>query len=191
MEIHGITLNDHNDMKRLVKYVYYPIVLFRNTVLNKIPSRHLRKWIDRLLGFRMGKGSFTFRRTETYFPKGIFMGDFSTVGWFTLLDGRGGLYIGNNVTISSYVKIITGSHDVHSQDFHAEFLPIIIEDYAWIGTGAMILQDVRIGTGAVIAAGAVVTKDIPDFTIVGGVPAKPISKRREDLNYHPKTEFLH
>lgn len=191
-KLNNIKLHDHSDMSRLLKYAYYPIVLFRNTIINKIPSRHFRKWIDELLGARYGKGSFTFRRTELYFPKGLYIGQNSTVGWFTLLDARGGLYIGNNVTIASYVKIIDGKHDINDPKFPASFGPIIIEDYVWICTGAIILQGVRIGKGAVVAAGAVVTKDVPEYVIVGGNPAKIIGERKlHSYDYKPKTELLH
>lgn len=99
--------------------------------------------------------------------------------------------IGDNVTIASYVKIITGSHDTQSKDFRAIFKPVVINDYAWICTGAMIQQGVTIGKGAVVAAGAVVTKDVPPYSIVGGVPAKVIGGRTEDLDYSPCTPFLH
>lgn len=191
MKIENIELYDHNDMKRLLKYFYYPIVLFRNCLINKIPSRHLRKWFDMLLGARLGKNTFMFRRTELYFPKGLYIGNNSTVGWFTLLDARGGLYIGNNVTIASYVKIIDGKHDINSPKFEASFKPIIINDYAWICTGSIIIQGIKIGTGAVIAAGAVVTKDVPDYAVVGGNPARVIGTRNKTFNYRPKTDFLH
>lgn len=192
MEIEGVRIYDHNDMPRWKKYLYYPIGLFRNTIINKIPSRHLRKWFDQLLGARLGKGSYTFRRTEVYFPKGLYIGNNSTVGWFTLMDARGGLYIGNNVVIASYVKIIDGKHDINSSGFEASFAPIVIKDYAWICTGAIILQGVTIGKGSVVAAGAVVTKDVPEYTIVGGNPAKKIGDRLErNYNYFPKTDFLH
>ena len=70
-----------------------------------------------------------------------------------------------------------------AKDFIGRFLPITIEDYVWIGVGAVILQNVHIGKGAVICAGAVVTKDVGDYEIVGGVPAKKIGERTEDLDY--------
>ena len=187
-----IKLYNHNDMNRILKYIYYPIVLFRNTFINKIPSRHLRKWFDMLLGARYGKGAYTFRRTEVYFPKGLYIGDNSTVGWFTLLDARGGLYIGENVTIASYVKIIDGKHDINDPKFPASFAPIVINDYAWVCTGSIIIQGVTIGRGAVVAAGAVVTKDVPDYAIVGENTAKVIGERKlKEYSYNPKTEFLH
>jgi hypothetical protein len=190
--IEGIKLYDHNDMNRIYKYFYYPVVLFRNSIINKIPSRHLRKWFDILLGAQYGKGTYVFRRTEVYFPKGLHLGDNSTVGWFTLLDARGGLYIGDNVTIASYVKVIDGKHDINDPLFTASFAPIVIKDYAWICTGAIIIQGVTIGRGAVIAAGAVVTKDVPDYAIVGGNPANVIGVRKlQKYSYNPKTELLH
>lgn len=183
---------DHNDMKRWKKYFYYPLTLFRNTVINKIPSRHFRRFCDKLMGARFGKGSFLFRRTEILFPKGVNIGDHSTIGWFTLLDARGGIRIGNNVCIASYVKMITGSHDINDPKFKSGFKPVVIEDYAWICTGAMICQGVTIGKGAVVAAGAVVTQDVPSFTVVGGVPAKVIAKRKEqELLYHPRTDIFY
>lgn len=191
MKINGIEIFNHQDMKRPVKYIYYPIVLFRNVFINKIPSRHFRKIIDILLGARIGMKSFLFRRTEMYFPKGIFIGDYTTIGWFSLLDARGGLYIGNKVVISSYVKIITGSHDTKSSDFQAVFKPVIVEDYVWIGTGAIILQGVKIEYGSVVAAGSVVTKDVPPFTIVAGVPAQTVGYRNRNLSYEPKTDLFH
>ena len=183
---------DHNDMKQWKKYFYYPVTLFRNVVINKIPSRHFRRFIDKLMGARIGQGSFMFRRTEVLFPKGVSIGDHTTIGWFTLLDARGGIKIGNNVCIASYVKIVTGSHDINDPRFKSIFKSVIIEDYAWVCTGATICQGVTIGTGAVIAAGAVVTDDVQPYTVVGGVPAKKIGERKkQELLYHPKTDILY
>lgn len=182
---------DHNDMFHWKKNIYYPITLFRNVVINKIPSRHFRRFIDKLMGVRIGKGSYLFRRTEILFPKGLWVEKYSNIGWFTLLDARGGIKIGNNVTIASYVKLITGSHDINSADFQAYFHPIIVDDYVWICTGATICQNVHIGEGAVVAAGAVVTKDVEPYTVVGGVPAKKIGERKKGQVYHTSTPFFH
>ena len=95
----------------------------------------------------------------------------------------GGLTIGDSVSVSHGVMIMTGSHDVQSRHFPVKFYPIEIGDFVWIGCGAMVLQNVKIGKGAVVSAGAVVTKDVPPYTIVGGVPAKVIGHRTEDLEY--------
>lgn len=187
-----IIMYNHNDMSHWVKYIYYPLTLFRNAVINKIPSRHFRRFVDRLMGVRIGSGSFLFRRSEILFPKGLSIGDNSTIGWFSLLDARGGIRIGNNVTIASYVKFVTGSHDINSSQFEAQFLPITVGDYVWICTGAMVCQNVTIGEGAVVAAGAVVVKNVDPYTVVGGVPAKKIGERKkQEQDYIPSTPFLH
>jgi len=67
--------------------------------------------------------------------------------------------------------------------FPEAFAPITICDYVWLGSRAMVLPGVTVGEGAVIAAGAVVTKDVDPYTVVGGVPARPIGTRRQDLGY--------
>lgn len=185
-------LFNHDDMEHWKKYLYYPLTIFRNVVLNKIPSRHVRRFIDKLMGARIGSGSYLFRRTEVLFPKGLWVGDNTNIGWFTLLDARGGIKIGNCVTVASYAKLITGSHDINSPSFDAHFLPIEIGDYSWICTGATICQNVKIGEGAVIAAGAVVVKDVEPYTVVGGVPAKKIGMRvKQEQRYIPTTPVLH
>lgn len=184
-------LYNHNDMKHWKKYIYYPITFLRNSIISTIPSRHFRRLFDKILGVRIGKNSFLFRRTEVLFPKGLLIKDYSTIGWFTLLDARGGIQVGDNVTIASYVKLITGSHDFNSPDFDAIFLPIVIGDYSWICTGATICQGVKIGEGAVVAAGAVVVNDVEPYTVVGGVPAKKIGVRNRNPRYKPSTPFLH
>jgi O-antigen/teichoic acid export membrane protein/acetyltransferase-like isoleucine patch superfamily enzyme len=90
----------------------------------------------------------------------------------------GGLMIGQNVSISSGVWLVTGSHDVNDPEFRDHYRPIVIDDHAWIGVRATILAGVTIGRGAVVMAGAVVTRDVPPFAIVGGVPAKVVGERK-------------
>lgn len=172
-----------NIMSKPVKAVYYAIVLFGNVVINKIPSRHVRKWFYQLLGADIGNGTFLCRRVEVLLPMGLKLADSVAVGWFAELDARGGITIGHDTNISSHVKLITGSHDIDDPDFTADFRPINIGHHCWIGTGAIVLQGVNIGDGAVVAAGAVVTKDIPPFEVWGGVPAKYIKDRPQNMLY--------
>lgn len=179
-----------NQMPKAVKCVYYAVALFGNTIWNKIPSRHLRKWFYQMMGAKIGKQTFPSRRVEILFPKGITMADRVAIGWFAEMDARGGIIIGHDTNISSHVKLITGSHDIQDPDFTADFKPIHVGHHCWIGTGAMVLQGVTIGDGAVVAAGAVVTKDIPPYEIWGGVPAKYIGKRTDDLRYKNGTPPL-
>ncbi|MDR2920998.1 MAG: sugar O-acetyltransferase [Tannerella sp.] len=92
----------------------------------------------------------------------------------TFLD-LGGITIEDNVLIGPNVSILSEGHPVSPEDRHS-LVPksIHIKKNAWIGAGATILQGVTIGENAIVAAGAVVSKDVPDNTIVGGIPAKVI-----------------
>ena len=172
-----------NEMSKPVKCVYYAMTLFGNVIWNKLPSRHLRKWFYQLLGAKIGTETFPCRRVEILLPKGLTLGERIAVGWFTELDARGGIYIGSDTNISSHVKLITGSHDIEDSNYEADFQPIHIGHHCWIGTGAIVLQGVTIGDGAVVAAGAVVTKDVEAYSVVGGVPARFLRKRPKDLDY--------
>ncbi|NOY15043.1 MAG: acyltransferase, partial [bacterium] len=121
---------------------------------------------------------------KLYYPPNIIIGEDSLIGEDCVLDGRDKLTIGSHVDIASQVMIYNAEHDIHDPLFSPTFAPVVIHDYVFIGPRAIILPGVTIGHGAVVAAGAVVTKDIPPLTIVGGVPAKPIGQRKiKKLNY--------
>ena len=94
--------------------------------------------------------------------------------------------IGNYVVINDGVKILTASHDVCDPSWSTTTKPVTIDDYAWIATDAIILPGVHIGKGAIVGAGAVVSKDVPDGAISVGNPAKVIDKQRINyFNYNP------
>jgi len=81
-------------------------------------------------------------------------------------------------------------HDINDPYFKETGAPVIIEDYVVIGTRVTILPGVHIGRGAVVASGAVVTHDVPEYSVVAGIPAKIISKRNSDLRYKFKYSRL-
>lgn len=126
---------------------------------------------------------------EIRHPWKVHIGKSSVVGHHVTLDARKGLYIGVNVNISSEVMIWTLHHDYNDEKFRAIGNRVVIGDFAWICSRAIILPGVTIGKGAVVAAGAVVTKDVPEYAIVGGVPAKIIGKRSMDLKYDLKSDI--
>lgn len=91
--------------------------------------------------------------------------------------GRGGIEIGNDVFIGPKVNLITINHDVNPDKRSATYgRKIVIEDKVWIGINSTILPGVRIGYGAIVGAGSVVTKNVEPMTIVAGNPARVIKK---------------
>ncbi len=153
----------------------------------KLPSQRLRHWIyRRIYHLKLGKDSVIFNSCEIRDPHRITIGDFTSIGDQCTLDGRGGLTIGNSVNFSTGVWIWTMQHQVNARDFGCESAPVIIEDFAWISCRAALLPGVRIGKGAVVAAGAVVTRNVKPYAIVAGVPAKIIGERSKELRYQLK-----
>ena len=95
---------------------------------------------------------------------------------------QGGITIGDGVLIGHNVVLATATHDLApSKSRKLHYKPIVIGDNAWIGSNSVILQGVTIGEWAVVAAGAVVIKDVEPYTVVGGIPAKFIRKVEDDL----------
>ena len=87
----------------------------------------------------------------------------------------GTITIGDDVLIGPKVNILSEEHPVNPADRKALMVrPVVIKNGAWIGAGATILPGVTVGENSIVAAGAVVNKDVPDNTIVGGIPAKVI-----------------
>lgn len=116
----------------------------------------------------------------------LHIGSGSIIGENAILDARNGIIIGRNVNFSSEVHIWTEQHSHSNPDFACvsdSSFCVRIHDRAWIGPRVTILHSVTIGEGAVVAAGAVVAKDVPPFAIVAGVPARIIGERSRDLRY--------
>ncbi|WP_339725374.1 acyltransferase [Maribacter stanieri] len=174
-------------MKFLLRYPFhFAINYLPNKIINKIPFYTLRHFYYRyVVKIELGKGSSIHLDTSIN-RFNIKIGNKSVINRNCYLDGRGGLTIGDNVSISPEVHLITATHDAQSKSFEYSIKPIFIEDYVWVGTRATILPGVTLAKGCVVATGSVVTKDVAPFTIVGGVPAKKIGERNKDLDYHCK-----
>ena len=119
----------------------------------------------------------------------ITIGDNSWLGPNSVICGNGGVEIGEHVLIASHCVINTVSHNFDRTDAPMNHQgtncdPVFIENDVWIGTGAVVLQGVRIGYGSIIGAGAVVTRSIPPFSIALGVPARITGSRKNQ----PDTE---
>ncbi|PYQ16431.1 MAG: transferase [Acidobacteria bacterium] len=110
------------------------------------------------------------------------IGDGTWIGQQCFLHSAGGLTIGRNVGIGPGVKIVTSAHRLDELDkpiLHStlDFLPVVIEDDADLGVGAVVLPGARIGRGAQVGAGAVVAGEVAPNTVVAGVPARPLRPR--------------
>lgn len=182
--------------------------IFLAIVTGFIPSHTIRLFLYRYV-FRMKIGENTSIHWLARFnkPSGIEIGHNTIIGNDAFLDGRSirvkqphesslvaymrdflssskrPLRIGNNVSIAGEVRIYTMQHDIDDPDFKEMEGDVVIDDYVVIGTRVTILPGVHIGKGAVIASGAVVTKDVAPYTVVGGVPAIFIRNRSRDLRY--------
>ena len=146
--------------------------------LGHVPSHAVRGYFYRRAGLRLPATSSIHLRAEFYTER-IVVGKHCTIGDSCFLDGRSGLTIGHSVNVGSHVTIYTRQHDVDSPVFAEVGAPV--GDHAWIASHAIVLPGVAIGEGAVIAAGAVVTKDVDPFTLVSGNPARYIRDRNQDL----------
>lgn len=156
-----------------------------NNVMMKQGSYRLRHWYWRKLGLKIGKQSSVAMHC---FVTGshVTIGNNTVINRFTYIDGRVPVYIGNNVNVSHYTLIQTLTHDPQNPDFVCLEKPVAIMDHAWIGARVIILPGVTVGEGAVVAAGSVVAKDVPPYTMVGGIPARIIGERSRDLRYRSR-----
>jgi len=149
-----------------------------------IPIHHIRRMLYRLSGIEIGQGSSVHMFANFFQPSNITIGEDTVIGIRAFLDGRAKLSIGSHTALASEVMIYNSQHDIDAADFHAIEKEVIIADYVFIGPRAVIMPGVHIGKGAVVGAGAVVTKDVPEMTVVAGVPAKEIRKRNlTELKY--------
>lgn len=178
----GKDLTSGQVARKAVNRIKWIILDFWLYILNRLayemPIHFVRRLAFRISGMKMGKDSFIHMWTRVYNPAGIEIGEGTIIGDHAFLDGRAPLIIGNNVDIASQVLIYNSEHDVHSEGFDPVEEPVEISDYVFIGPRATILPGVKIGRGAIVAAGAVVTENVGDFEIVGGVPAKKIGERK-------------
>lgn len=163
-----------------------------NHVVNRIPSHSVRKaWYRGALGIELGAGTGILLglRLWLYGPGQVRrlntrIGAGTRINRDCSLDTRGGLSIGDHVSISPEVVVLTADHDLSEAGFPLRHRPVVIEDHVWLGMRAMVLPGVRIGRGAVIAAGAVVSRDVEPLSVVAGVPARVVGHRKpEALNY--------
>lgn len=157
--------------------------LFLVTVngLLRLPGHAFRIWVlRRLCLWSVGAGTVVGRGATVTARGGVTIGEGCIVNRAVTLDGLGGLELGDLVNISSEVLILTADHDVDSPSFQWRRRPVSIGSRSWIATRALVLPGATVGEGAVVGAGAVVAGDVPAYTLVAGVPARPLRSRPSD-----------
>jgi acetyltransferase-like isoleucine patch superfamily enzyme len=152
-------------------------------LVSPVPSYGFRTAAYRLLGARIGEHTSIGRNCQFYHISGIDIGSNCVINQRVVLDGRRGLHIGRNVSVSEQAMLYTLHHDLDDPLFRVEGGALVVNDYVFIGARAIVLPGICLGEGSVVAAGAVVTKDIEPYVVVGGVPARPIRTRSRNLKY--------
>lgn len=164
------------------------VIRIAYVLLSPLPSSSAKSFFSkgriyllRKLGAKLGRECSVLKSVSISYPERLTIGNQSGLGLRTVINCHAEVNIGNRVLMGPEVMIFTANHKwnetektFYKQGFHAK--PINIGDDTWVGARAIILPGVTIGKGVIIAAGAVVNSDVPDYFIVGGVPAKFIKK---------------
>lgn len=148
-----------------------------------VPSHRFRVGVYRRFGMTIGSSAHLYGGLEVRDPHLITIAESVIVGHDVILDGRGGLRIDQNVNLSSQSAIWTMTHDPQSSTFAAVTGAVVVGRDAWLGFRCTVLPGVTIGEGAVVATGAVVTKDVAPYAIVAGVPARQVGTRACEIAY--------
>ena len=151
-----------------------------NGILTHFPNYFVRKlYLTKVMG--VGIGNQTFVHMGCFFNSDVTIGSNSVIGRECHLLGP--IRVGNNVSITAQTYVFATSHLKDSPTFEAYAQPVTIEDYAWIGARAMILPGVTIGRGAILGASSTATKNIPNFAVFAGTPAREVGMRSTVLDY--------
>lgn len=165
----------------------YKLFYFLQAMLKYMPFRlgiWLRYKMYKPFFGKLGKGVVIQDNVSFKFPSDIFLDDNVKIAQQCIFVGASGLKIGKNVLIGAGCKIITSSHihkDINKpiSEQGLEYSSVNIGDDVWFGFNVVVLKGCSIGKGVIIGANSVVTHNIADYLIVGGVPAKIIKNRKE------------
>lgn len=160
------------------------VLYLANRWVAHVPSHVVRNaFYRRVMRVELAAGSSIHMGCRLTSIGALTIGAGTSIDQNAMLDARGGLTIGVAVATGPDLMLLTAEHDPHSPTFAGRFAPVAIGDRVWLGARVTVLPGVSIGEGAVVAAGAVVTRDVAPYTIVGGVPARVIGERSRELTY--------
>jgi len=171
--------------RRVVPVLVSLLKYATNHVVGHLPSHTARRWwYQRVLGIAIGPGSAVDLGCYVWFfgpsqirRDGVRIGARTKINRDCCIDARGSVTIGDDVSISPSVAVLTTQHSMGDPGFPLQTKGVVIEDHVWIGMRATVLPGASIGRGAVVAAGAVVRGEVPPLAVVAGVPARVVSWR--------------
>lgn len=141
------------------------------------PFMGIKIFLLRVFGAKIGKGLIIKNNVCIKFPWKLTIGDNVWLGENCWIDNLDYVTIGNNVCISQGALLLTGNHDYTLTSFDYRNAPIIIEDGAWIGAKSVVCPGVTVHSHAILTVGSIATKDMEEYSIYQGNPAKQIRKR--------------
>ena len=174
-------------MKILLQIKFF-IVAFLNITKEVFPYPLRNVWLA-IFGIKIPFSSSIHRGCKFFHIGKVKIGKNSVINFNCYLDNRRGITIGNNTAIAHNTKIYTLGHNINSPKFETKGAPVKIGNNVFIFSNVMIMPGVEISDGAIILPGSVVTKNVESYTVVGGNPAKVISKRDENIDYLTKYNY--
>lgn len=162
-------------------------------MIGRIPSNRVRVFLLKVIFcMKIAKKAVVYGGFEIRSPWNIELGQ-CVIGVNALLDGRNGIVIKDHVCLAQNVSIYTEQHDINDRLFRTNGKggTVVVDELAWISSRTIVLPKVHVGKGAVLAAGAVATKNMEPYSVYAGVPAKKIAQRNEEIDYRVVDEYWH
>ena len=151
------------------------------------PFSRIKTWLLRFFHAKIGRGVVIKPHVRIKYPWRLTVGDHCWIGQEAWIDNLADVTLGSHVCISQKAYLCTGSHDHRRRTFDLITRPIRVEDGAWLGAGCIVLGGVTIGANSIVAAGSVVSKDVPPAAIMVGNPAVPRATGRTPPTGETKT----
>ncbi len=186
----------HSPFRRFLRTInsyLYGLCRYYSILIGKIPSHRIRKFLLKtILNMKIAKKTVIYGGFEFRSPWNIELGE-CVIGVNALLDGRRGITICDGVCLAQNVSVYTEQHDINDPLFRTNDKggSVYIEEMAWISARTTILPKINIGKGAVLAAGAVATKNLEAYGVYAGIPAKQIAERNKKIDYCVVDHYWH
>ncbi len=179
----------HKILRVLLRQLKHYSIYVYNILYLILPSFYLKNLYLKAFGIKIGGKSCIHPKVIFYDWINLSVGKNTVINSGCRIDNRSKITIGDNVSIAHNTQIYTTGHDINSPYFDISSKEVVIEAYACIFSNCLVMPGVRIGKGAVVYPGSVVTKDVPDYSIVGGNPAALIAKRKDNQQYELDYRF--